>query len=302
MPGYNRRYRSRRSRRGGRRATKSIAWKKPTAMNQKKQIMSLQKQVNTLTRATKPLWQYTKFDMPISTTNLPPPITRTENEDSFYVFHLLQPNVWQEIFSTNSQATLCKRAVLKHVRIEAYFTPKNSLISLTQKWVNVWLVSLKKEMAAHVLNNTNNLDTTAYDEGLNDTAKGEYFQTRNSTAPASSMPVLNPKVFKIHQHRQFRMQNIVQETETDSVVEPDTEVVDPDKTMKRVVMSQRLNTVISTGSGAKSDEQTWKEMTENNTEQTDRLYLICHTGGFIADGDNQVNIAPHVTFTVQTPL
>lgn len=301
MPGYNRRrYRSRR-RRGNR--IKFIAWKKPTAYTQKKQIMSLQKQVNSVTRKLAPLWQYTKFDMPIAVTNLLPPITRTqESEDSFYIFHLLQPNVWEEIFSSNDTSTAPKRAVLKHCRIDAYFTPKNSTTALTQKWVNVWLVSLKKENAAHILNNTNNLDTTAADEGLNATAQGEYYHTRNSSGPFSSMPLLNPKVFKIHQHRSFRMQNIMQEEEQGGVTEEDVDIVDPDKSMKRVLMNQRLNTTLVTASGAKSDEATWKEMTEQNTEQTDRLYIVTHVGGYAEDGDNGVNMAVHVTFTVKTPL
>ena len=105
MPGRTRKFRGVRSRQRRSRYTrargkakiKTIAWKKPTAMNQKVQIFSLQKQVNTLRRKTKQAWQYTKFDFPMLNKDLLPPVARsTEDTDSFNVFPILQPNAWEE--------------------------------------------------------------------------------------------------------------------------------------------------------------------------------------------------------------
>ena len=229
-----------------------------------------------------------------------PPVTRSlEDEDSFNVFSLIKPNLWQPIFSTNDTVTQQKEATVTGVRIEAYFTPKNSTTPLTQKWVNVWLVSLKKEAAAQVLNQTNNLQTGSATSGLNAQAQGEFYFTRNSNGPYSSMPLLNPKVFKIHQHRRFSIANIMQE-EMQDALEDDVPVHNYHLATKRMQMNQRLGTKIATQTGIHGNYETWKELNEFNIEQTDRLYLITHVGGYASDGDNGVNIAPHVTFTVKT--
>ncbi len=297
---YGRARRARATRASGRGKVRSIAWKKPTAMNQKKQIYTLQKQVNTLRRKTASAFQYTKFDVPFLTTNLLPPVARTtEDTDAFNVFSIMTPNLWTEIFSTNETVTQQKEATVTFCRIEAYFTPKNSTTALTQKWVNVWLVSLQKEAAAQCLNQTGNLKTQADDEGLNAQKQGEFYFTRNSNGPFSSMPLLNPKVFKIYQHRRFMLANIMQE-EAQSVAEDDVAVVDYHLATKRIQMNQRLGTKLATQTGSVSDIKNWKDLNEFNIEQTDRLYLITHVGGYADDGDNGVNIAPHITFTVKT--
>ncbi len=279
-------------------SARTIASKKPTANNQKKQIMTLQRQVTNLKRRTNDVYQYTKFDVPIANLDLLPPVQRAaEDEDAFNVISLMTPNTWQEIFSTNDTVVAQKEAMIMNVRIEAYFTPKNSLISLTQKWVNVWLVSLHKEAAAQCLNQTGNLKTDTATEGLNAQKQGEFYFTRNSNGPFSSMPLLNPKVFKIHQHRKFMIANIMQE---EAVADEDVPVVDYNLATKRMVMNQRLGTKLATQTGSVSNIANWKALNEFNIEQTDRLYLITHVGGYANDADNGVNIAPHVTFSVRT--
>lgn len=297
MPGKTRRYRPRRRRAAGTRKVRAIAKQKPTAHNQKLQIVTLQKQVNSLRRKTNQAWIYTKFDFPMLQINLLPPVERSlEDEDSFNVFPITQPNAWTAIFSTNDIVTQQKACWITHVRIEAYFTPKNSLTPLTQKWVNVWLVSLHKEAAAQCLNQTNNLQTDAADNGLNAQKQGEFYYTRNSDGPFSSMPLLNPKVFKIHAHRRFSIANIMQEEMGDE----DVAVVDYDKATKRILINQKLNTKIATQTGIHGVAESWKELNQFQLEQTDRLFIITHVGGYANDGDNGVNMAPHVTFTVKT--
>lgn len=265
--------------------------------------MTLQRQVSSLASRQRQQFQYTKFDMPLSTLDLLPPVVRaSEDSDAFDVIHLMKPNLWQEIFSSNAQSTAPKRATVTNVRIEAYFTPKNSLTPMTQKWVTVWLVSLHKEAAAQCLENTDGLETTAADNGLNASAQGEFYFTRNSNGPFSSMPLLNPKVFKIHAHRNFNMANIMQEEMSASIEAPDVAAISLSEVTKRVLINQRLNTTIETQTGSAANFQTWKDLSADNLEQTDRLYLITHVGGYADDGDNGVNIAPHVTFTVKTLL
>lgn len=277
--------------------TKSIAWKKPTAKNQKNQIYSLQKQVNRLKSKTKAMTQYTKFDMVIPVTDLIAPVTRSqEDEDAFNVFHLTKPNEWTEIFSSGESSTLSKRCYVINCHIEGYFTPKNSTTPLTQKFVNVWLVSLKKEAAAQVLENTNDLTTTENNNGLNSTKQGEFYYTRNSNGPYSSMPMLNPKCFKIHAHRNFILGNIMQEEAGDD----DVAVVDYNLVTQRVVISAKFNTKLETQTGIHGTAESWKGLTEENTEQTDRLYLITHCGGYSSDTDNGVNFAASCCFTVKT--
>ncbi len=294
------RRRARSTRASGRGKVRAIAWKKPTAMNQKKQIYTLQKQVNTLKKKTSSAFQYTKFNYTISTIDLLPPITRAEEDnDAFNVFNLMQPNSWEEIFSTNETVVQQKQCYVTNVRIEAYFTPKNSVTALTQKWVNVWLVSLHKEAASQCLNQTNNLITTQNNNGLNAQKQGEFYYTRNSNGPYSSMPLLNPKVFKIHQHRRFSIGNIMQE-EAQLVMDDDIPVHNYHLATKRMLMNQRLNTKIATQTGIHGTAETWKDLNQFQIEQTDRLFLITHIGGYAEDTDNGVNLAPHVTFTVKT--
>ncbi len=287
-----------RKRRSGQAKVRSIAWKKPTAMNQKKQIYTLQKQVNKLKRKTSDAFQYTKFNLPILQENLLPPVARTdEDTEAFNVFPLTQPNLWQEIFSTNETVIQQKQCLVTNLRIEAWFTPKNSTTPLTQKWVNVWLVALQPEAAAQTLNQTNNLTTTAANNGLNAQKQGEFFFTRSSDGPFSSMPLLNPKVFKIYQHRRFSIANITQEENTG---DDNVAVVDYARISKRIQMNQRLGTKIATQTGIHGTAETWKDLNQFQCQQTDRLFLITHVGGYATDGDNGVNIAPHVTFTVRT--
>lgn len=298
MPGKTRKYRGGRRRRAtGTRKVRAIAKQKPTAHNQKLQIVTLQKQVNTLKRKTNQAWQWTKFDYPMLQVNLLPPVERSlEDEDSFNVFSLTQPNAWNAIFTTNDIVTQQKACWISNVRIEAVFTPKNSTTPLTQKWVNVWLVSLQKEAAAQCLNQTNNLTTTAADNGLNAQKQGEFYYTRNSDGPFSSLPLLNPRVFKIHAHRRFSIANIMQE----EMGEEDIAIVNYGLATKRIIINQRLNTKIATQTGIHGVAESWKELNQFQVEQTDRLYIITHVGGYANDGDNGVNMAPHVTFTVKT--
>lgn len=270
---------------------------KATPQNQKRQIMNLQRQVTSINRKVKDVYQYTKFDQPITVVNLLPPIVRsTEDTEAFNVFPLVAPNSWQEIFSTNETVIQQKECLVTNVNISAWFTPKNSLTPLSQKWVTVWLVSLKKEAAAQTLNQTNNLTTTENNNGLNAQKQGEFYFTRNSNGPFSSMPLLNPKVFKIHQHRRFSIGNIMQDEEGDE----DVAVVDYRLSNKRIQMNQRLNTTIATQTGIHGVAETWKDLNQFQVEQTDRLYIITHVGGYADDGDNGVNFAPHVSFTVRT--
>ena len=270
---------------------------KATPQNQKRQIMNLQRQVTSINRKVKDVYQYTKFDQPITVVNLLPPIVRsTEDTEAFNVFPLMEPNSWQEIFSTNETVIQQKECLVTNVNISAWFTPKNSLTPLSQKWVTVWLVSLKKEAAAQTLNQTNNLTTTENDNGLNAQKQGEFYFTRNSNGPFSSMPLLNPKVFKIHQHRRFTIGNIMQDEQGDE----DVAVVDYRLSNKRIQMNQRLNTTIATQTGIHGVAETWKDLNQFQVEQTDRLYIITHVGGYAEDGDNGVNFAPHVSFTVRT--
>lgn len=294
--GYRSRTRSkRRSRR--RQTQKNLAMAKATPQNQKRQIMNLQRQVTSINRKVKDVYQYTKFDQPITVVNLLPPIVRsTEDTEAFNVFPLMEPNSWQEIFSTNETVIQQKECLVTNVNISAWFTPKNSLTPLSQKWVTVWLVSLKKEAAAQTLNQTNNLTTTENDNGLNAQKQGEFYFTRNSNGPFSSMPLLNPKVFKIHQHRRFTIGNIMQDEQGDE----DVAVVDYRLSNKRIQMNQRLNTTIATQTGIHGVAETWKDLNQFQVEQTDRLYIITHVGGYAEDGDNGVNFAPHVSFTVRT--
>ena len=229
--------------------------------------------------------------------DLLPPVERSlEDEDSFNVFSLTQPNAWNAIFTTNDIVTQQKACWISNVRIEAVFTPKNSTTPLTQKWVNVWLVSLQKEAAAQCLNQTNNLTTTAADNGLNAQKQGEFYYTRNSDGPFSSLPLLNPRVFKIHAHRRFSIANIMQEEMGDE----DIAIVNYGLATKRIIINQRLNTKIATQTGIHGVAESWKELNQFQVEQTDRLYIITHVGGYANDGDNGVNMAPHVTFTVKT--
>lgn len=300
MPGrYNRRRSTRSRRTAKRRSTKSIAWKKPTAQNQKVQIFSLQKQVNTLHKKTSNVFQWTKFDYPFLQQDLLPPIARTtEDTEAFNVYSLTQPNNWEEIFSTGETVIQQKAAWITNLRIEGYFTPKNSTTPLTQKWINVWLVTLRRESAAQVLNQTNNLVTTANDNGLNAQKQGEFYYTRNSSGPFSSMPLLNPRVFKIHQHRRFSIGNITQEEMQDPG--EDVPVVDWNLMTQRIKMNARMNMKLATQTGIHGVAETWKDMNQYQVPQTSRIFLITHVGGYANDGDNGVNFAPHITFTVKT--
>lgn len=192
---------------------------------------------------------------------------------------IIRPDQWQDVFQTTSEVNNSNKFNITSFRLEMFLSPKDSLISLTPKFVSVYLVSLKGATATQFLDDTDQFQRTPFDN-----SEGQYWQGSESIPGADiSMPLLNKAVFKIHMKRQMILQNIVEETPN---LDPDddTSVTNPSFTHRRISRSFKHNSLLKT-----ADNKKWKDLVEEEIRPVQRLYLLWYQGGFdqaVSEGGN----------------
>lgn len=284
MP-YNPR-RKRRYKRSTASKNRKFIQRSKSARSQQLQLTSLQRQLTATKSKLDNRIQYAQYFCPLEQGTGPQNAQIELTDNLFYVNNLMRPSSWTSIFQSgnNSETNQSNKAIIKNFDVQMVFSPKNSLTPLTPRIIRVYLVSLRKETAAEVLNGTQNMSTA----GLNAAANGVYYQNTFVNGGLATMVKFNPAAFRLHAYREFTVANIVEET---SVTEPEDlniAVTNTKDALKRVRL--RLNC----GNKLKPPTNTWKSMTENDIMPEDRKYLITHVGGWDNDGDNGIHMDTNI--------
>lgn len=228
----------------------------------------------------------------------------TLSNGAWNIRQLVEPTQWVRKFNATEEIEDNRNIQLYSCNIQLYHRPTDSLIPLTQKFVTVYLVRLHKETALQTLEDTAQMTTPSATTGFNDADNKDYlWDTQNIGATFECFPTLNRGCFKVIKKRQFKIQNIIQNTAaTSGTAEefPDVAVTTPPFTFKQTNMYMKAFNTLRSGRGDKS----WKEMAETDLDHQDRYYLLTHVGGFgstetLEDG-NTVDQGIRVTWKIRT--
>ncbi len=248
---------------------------------QQRQLLSLQRQNQSLLNKVQDRAQYAQFFVPL---DQPDDGTNgsqvTLPNGTFYSTDLVKPNGFAAIFQSTSTTTLSNKFQFRGFDIQLLFSPKNSEVSLTPRIVRVYVLGLRHETAARTLNETNQMTST----GLDAAPVNEYHRITNSDGGLATLVKFNPAAFKVYAYREFLMGNIL--NETDQALEdgnqPSANLKDP---IKRARIHLKMNNKLKTAT------ESWRSIAPNQVMPMDRRFLVVHVGGWggpDVDGDNQV--------------
>lgn len=265
--GYRRTGRRRNFGRRRRRSSRMRYIKRKTgARSQSRQIASLERRVNRISKESS---QYAQFEILPEGSSGGTGINLAHGE--FYVSCITRPANWKPIFqaaaltgaTTGNTVNKCK---MTSADLQFVFSPLSSELALTPRIVNVWLLKLRKETAMDVLSETSNMSSAGLTAANNDVV-----HKATVAGGAFTMIKWNPASFHVLQHRQFTLANILEET---GVVEEDTALTNTYDALKRVRMIPKM------GNELKAPKGSVLEMNELDTMPNDRYYVVVHVGGW----------------------
>lgn len=281
MPKYRRNnYRRRRKNR----YTKTDYLTKKSKTSQAYQILNLGNQVKAIRYKLKASKQWCQYQKNLSTIELD-----LEVNNGWQVEKLVDPTGWGSIWQASNEVENSNKLTIKSMYLEMYFRPQNSLLSLSPKIMTVSLVKLKQETAIEMLNDTGQMSSAGF--GVNANA-GKYWTTTDLGLTYKCLGRLSPACYRVIKTAKFQIQNIIESTALPDG-EGNTDLTTPRNTYKRITWKIRMNNVLKT-----SSSQKWKDLTSDELEIKDRLFLIIHQGGetSIAEGDNVVDMSANCTF------
>lgn len=244
------------------------------ARSQSKQIASLERRVGRLTKEAS---QFAQFE--ILPEGAAPGTGLDLTDGAFFSSCLTRPANWKPIFQAGpltgaTTGNTVNKMKMTSSDLQFIFSPISSLVALTPRVVNLWLLKLRKETAMDVLSETAQMSSAGLTAANNDIV-------HKSTVAGGAFTMIkwNPASFQVMQHRQFTVANIVEET---AIVGEDTEITNTHDALKRVRMFQKM------GNELKAPKGTVLELNEVDTMPNDRWYVVVHVGGWTG-GVPQVN-------------
>lgn len=264
MPHYKRTRFTRKKRTRASSNKKHILVKK-SARAQQKQLMSLQKQVNTIKRSVKDITQYAQYSYPLAETGM---------EHNWNITQLVRPDQWSQVFQSTTEQNNSNKFRIRNMSMEVFMSINDTELPCPPQIVTFFLCSLRKETAALTLQDLGGIGLP----NLNTSGINSYFnRTDFGGGTYQGLVKLNPAAFKIHKVKRFEIQNILNWTPgTD-----DTVVNTPVGIRKRFYFKAKRGNVIKSATTKR-----WKQMEQEDCELTDLLYVMVHVSG--AD-----NLAPN---------
>lgn len=260
--GRNRNYGRRR-----RRSTRMRYIKRRTgARAQSRQIASLERRVNTLTKEAS---QYAQFEVRPNESGGATGIELVDGE--FHSSFLMKPQQWIPLFQTaaltgETDTNTVNKMKVTSADLQFVFTPTDSLLPLTPRIVRLWVMKLRKETSRDVLAETNQMTTS----GLNALNNNDLIHKTALGGGLFTMIKWNPAAFDIKMYREFTVANIVQETGADE----DVPVTNTKDALKRCRMRFSMGNELKVPKGAVL------EMNNQDIQDNDRWFVVVHVGGF----------------------
>lgn len=273
-----------------------------SASAQSTQICKLQKQVDRLNISTKDLMLTATFvindSFKMGSGGLIGAAAPTGNLNSgLYCEELFKPGQLLPIFSTNNSFDTNSKVRVKYCRINATVgiipqaNPLQGAEDVAPRYIQVWVVSLKKETGKQLLVATNNLDQaelrlqetgTVFTKSpvLTYTVPGIPPNQPPVTASRDGNYFLNPNFFNIRSYKSFTIGN-----RTNSRTGAATAGHNMSDLSKNFSMKIKMNNVIKSASGATP----WKTMTSSQLNTQDRLFMIVTCNGWNTLGQGLPN-------------
>lgn len=270
------------------RVKKVNALTKTGAKAQGKQIVKLQRQVDSIRRNVLDNTRYTQYSFPLA-------MSVAGDDDSTYsVWNLIQPSDWVPIFQTrpseeNDKTTPNKfrgRSISMEFMAQISGTTVSPIPSQDPITATVFIVSLRKETAQQFVTQTSN--------GLNLTEDVHYTQSNMGTLQGSGMIMLNKAYFKIRNVKRFMVGG-------NTSLYKDAVTGDPlgvtsnlrDNNRRWTVKLPYPNLLKDGGPNTREadEESGFKTLTLNEIEPMDQIFVYCFANSY---GDQSLDIHSNI--------
>ncbi len=258
---------------------------KTGARSQSTQIIKLQKQVNRLDIKTKDLILHARFSIndvfSMTAGGVLNPTLPANQNSGLYVRELFIPAQLQPIFNTTANFDENVKVRLSSCVVNGSIGIIPNGIGVTQvapRYIQVWIVSLKKETGKQLLTDTNGMAQASFRLQANGSAFTKSpiltIPVLNNTISKNGNYFLNPNLFNIRKYKTFTIGN----TPNSNVTSPGTESTGYNmKDLSRNFSFKfRMNNYIRTATGG----STWKQLTPQELQNQDRLWMIVTCNGW----------------------
>ena len=237
------------------------------AKSQSRQIASLERRVNTLTKEAS---QYAQFEVRPNESGGSTGIDLTDGQ--FHSSYLVKPQQWVPLFQTaaltgQTDTNTVNKMKITSADLQFVFSPTDSLLPCTPRIVRVWVMKLRRETSRDVLAETSNMTSA----GLNALNNNDLIHKSSVGGGLFTMVKWNPAAFDIKMYREFTIANILEETGS---VDGDTSLTNTKDALKRCRMRFSMGNELKVPKGAVL------EMNNQDVQDSDRWFVVVHVGGF----------------------
>ena len=280
----NRRSYSNRSRRNPK-VSKTWAYSSKGARAQSRQIIALQKQVTRVKRAVKYNTQWSQYaykpgnTVHSGSTLAPVPAVQRLVSPSAVAG---QQTGWTRIFNSTEGTEDNIRWKGRNMQLEYCYELSNPAVSGVPITITTFLVSLRKETANQVLQETNHMQGTSLVEGEH------YVKNTMGSVQGSGMVFINRSLFKVHHISRCTIgheTNFTSETATTSI---------KDNRYRKYVRIPYKCLLKGDGSGSKAS---WLSLDYETIQSTDQRFFITFANNY---GDQGLSISLNCVFTGKT--
>lgn len=254
---------------------KKVAKAKPTAENQKTQILSLAKKVSTLNKSMRAKRIYSQYSMHWKSNVI---------AAHYVVQPLIRPQIWDDVFNKPAIFENKNTAWIKSIGIDNYvsiYTEDDSRIDFTY-----FLVSVKAGQGMKLFNDAGD-DLTSLTDGVH------YKRNTSDTLGYSGQVFMNKSIFNIHYIKRFSLTNRPSPSVPASEMGKSTNLA---STFKRFYHKKtRINKPLTSKDGVAG----WRvNLDEGDVPTNARFYLLLFNNNSAADVEFP-NWAGNVIVTMQ---
>lgn len=292
MPyGRKNRYRKR-----SKRVKKSTALARKGATSQAKQILKLQRQVDSINRNVRDNTKWTQYKMSLSA------VVGAVTGPTLSTWNLIQPAQWEPIFQTRSTGNINQMTPSKFrgrsIGLEI-MAQIGAITGVTEEMsqepitATIFVASLRKETAKQFIEATNN--------GVDLVEDVHYVKTSLGTLQGSGLVMLNKGFFKIRHVRRFMLGGVSNFYDSESGMPdgaaPTTNLKDNNKRFYIKLPYKNLLKDDGPNQRTATAPAGFKTLTVDQIEPHDQLYVFCFSNAY---ADQAVSLHANMVITGTT--
>ncbi|AXQ66215.1 MAG: putative capsid protein [Virus sp.] len=258
-----------------RRVKTSRARYKTGAKSQSRQIIKLQKQITRIDNKTSKLYitgylrdQFT-YELGSGGDG-----NSAGGFPVFKVRELFSPARLVKVFTTTNDFDTNQSVKVKSLflKIKAGIAPANvsDVIPVTPTFIQIWIVTLRKETGRQCLQDSNNMSQTGFNTVPANTLYSYQDIGMDTNSQRKGNAMLNPAFFKIHAYKSFTLGKIHAQSALPSGVEMMNISGPLSNQVRSLNFKIRMGNVIRSGVGGSP----WKTLTPSELQTQDRMWMI----------------------------